>query len=180
MRNIALLALSATLSTAAAATVSGSQSTPLTVNVKNVCITAYTNPGYNGAAGMGRTWDKIDLGTVSAISNNVTADKLVMAVDCNYDTALKIITPTSVTMTRADKKYSFNITTNPWSATNPMHMSFSTAGSYEPGMLGGKYEYYEVKASFKLGGAGQNPNVAWTIPGGTYTGDMVVKFEYNE
>lgn len=182
MKRTALLATAILLATTAtAANVSGKQTTPLTLKVNNFCVMAYTEPQYNGAAGLDKKYNTLDLGTINAVTNNTVSDKMVMAVDCNKDTVLNIVKPSKVTLTNQNKPgVTFDITTDTWDAQHPLTMSFSNGNSRVPDYGFGGYQYYEVLASFKVGGAGTGANRAWSIPGGTYTGDLVVEFNYDE
>ncbi len=52
-------------------------------------------------------------------------------------------------------------------------MAFTT--THIQGNIGfGQYENYDVMASFKVGGSTGLANAAWNIPGGAYTGDLVI------
>ncbi|PTA68681.1 hypothetical protein [Deinococcus arcticus] len=194
MRKIALLALGLTASTAAAANVAGTQTTPLNMRVQNVCITGYTNPEYNGAAGLSRTWSAVNLntlggGVVSAVRNVTTPAIRALGVDCNHRTALTIAPIADITMTRdtsgGGQPYSFQIKGGAWSATNPWTMAVTNGitGTMNRNMGNGNtmtYQYYERLVTFKLGGAGSDLNTAWSVPGGNYTGNLVVSFNYDE
>lgn len=180
MKRTALLTTAVLLATTAtAATVSGKQTTPLTLNVQNFCVMAYTTPEYNGEAGLNRTNGTIELGTINAVTNRTVSDQRVMSVDCNKDTVLNITTPKSVTLTN-QKGNTVEIKDTTWDAQNPLTMSFSNGATRTPDFGFGGYQYYEVLASFKVGGAGTGANRAWSIPGGLYKGDLVVEFNYDE
>ncbi|MVN87733.1 hypothetical protein GO986_13285 [Deinococcus sp. HMF7620] len=174
MRNIALLALTAVLGTASAVT-TNTQTTPLKLKVDNVCVTAYS--GFDGAS-RNYTWGTLDLGKINAVSS-VTSSAQVLAVDCNYKTALTVIQPTSITLTNENGD-TFSINNDVWSLSNPLSVQFREAGSYTPNWGYGPYQYYAWSADFKLGGPGTGYGSAWSIPGGSYTGNLEVKFEYNE
>lgn len=174
MKNITLFATALLLGTASAATVPGSQTTPLTLKVNNYCQLA----NFKNEKTFSRTNNPINLGTVNAVTNVVVPATFVAGVDCNRSTALKVVTPTKVTMKSGTN--SFDITTDTWDAQHPMTMSFSQAGSFSPDYGYGKYDYHEVTASFHLGGSGTLLNRAFSIPGGNYTGDLVVTYSYDE
>lgn len=180
MKRTALLTTAVLLATTAtAANVSGQQTTPLTLKVNNFCVMGYTTPEYNGEAGLNKTYSTLNLGTINAVTNTTVSDQRVMAVDCNKDTVLNIVTPQSVTLTN-EKGNTVQIENTTWDAQHPLTMSFSKGATRTPDFGFGGYQYYEVLASFKLGGAGTGANRAWSIPGGTYTGDLVVNFNYDE
>ncbi|MBZ9716021.1 hypothetical protein [Deinococcus multiflagellatus] len=173
MRKIALLALTAALGTAAAA--GGTQTTPLKLKVDNVCVTAYS--GFDGES-RNMTWGSLDLGKINAVSS-VTASARVLAVDCNYKTALTVTPPTSITLT-SDKGDTFKINNAAWDLGNPLSVQFREDGSFTPNWGYGPYQYYAWTADFKLGGPGSGYGSAWSIPGGSYTGSLDMTFEYNE
>ncbi|KQR01085.1 hypothetical protein [Deinococcus sp. Leaf326] len=181
MKRTALLATAVLLgTTATAANVTGKQTTPLTLQVNNFCVMAYTNPEYNGSAGLDKTYETLNLGTINAVTNNTVSDKMVMAVDCNKDTVLNIVTPESVTLTNQKGDTIMIKKDVAWSPENPFTMSFSNGASRVPDYGLGGYQYYELLASFKVGGAGTGANRAWSVPGGLYKGDLVVNFNYDE
>lgn len=178
MKNIALFATALLLGTASAATITGSQTTPLTLKVNNFCQLANLNNGGATPKSFDRTNPAINLGTVNAVTNVVVPAKIVAAVDCNLGTAVKVSTPTKVTMKSSTN--AFDITTDAWDAQHPMTMSFSQAGSFTNDIGYGKYDYHQVTASFHLGGNSTLANRAFSIPGGNYTGDLVVTYSYDE
>lgn len=181
MKRTALLTTAVLLATTAtAASVAGSQTTPLTLQVNNFCVMAYTTPQYNGKAGLDKTYDTLSLGTVNAVTNNTVSDKMVMAVDCNKDTVLNIVTPETVTLTNQKGDTVLIKRDATWSPENPFVMSFSKGNSRVPDYGFGGYQYYELLASFKVGGAGTGGNRAWSVPGGLYKGDLVINFNYDE
>lgn len=180
MKNVALLALAASLTTAFAevapsSNVSGSSTTPLTLRVTNFCTLAYN--GFAAERDLDYTNTEINLGTVNAVTSNTVNGVRVLAIDCNRGTALNIHLPSSLTMSNGTD--SFQMTTSPWSQTNPLSMSFDQSGSYSPNWGFGNYQYYEVKASFKVGGA-SGQGQAWSMPGGTYQGELIISFDYDE
>jgi len=176
MKNIALFATALLLGTASAATVTGSQTTPLTLKVNNFCQLA--NTGGKVSDSFSRTYPTLDLGAINAVTNHVVNPVIVAAVDCNLGTALKVTTPTKVTISNGTN--SFDITTDAWDAKHPLTMSFSQAGSFTNDIGYGKYDYHEVKASFHVGGSATLANSAWSIPGGNYKGNLVVTYSYDE
>ena len=175
MKNILLLATTLLLGTAAAASVSGSQTTPLTLQVNNFCQLA--NVGGVTSPSFDRTYPTLDLGIINAITNN-SVSSVVAAVDCNRGTALNVHLPSSVTLSNGTT--AVNVTTDTWDDQHPLTMSFDQSGSFTNDYGYGPYDYHEVKATFKVGGSATLSNRAWSIPGGTYTGNLVITYDYNE
>lgn len=177
MRKIALLALTAVLSTATAA--SGSQTTNLELKVSNVCIAAYG--GFERGSqdlNVGNT-KTVNLGTINALTNVSVNDVVVLAMDCNYKTNIEPKFPDFVTLTN-EKGDTFNINNAAWSLSNPLSMQFREDGSFSPDWGYGLYELHRYVADFKLGGSGNGYQTSWSIPGGSYTGTLTVDFTYNE
>lgn len=182
MRKIALLALTTVLSTATAATgtVSGSQTTNLTLTVNNTCIAAFG--GFNNGSqdlNKGNT-STLNLPAISALTKKVVTGYQVLALDCNYKTAITPKFPESIVLTNQNGD-TFNINNAAWSTSNPLSVQFRKEGSYTPNWDGvGNYEFHRYVADFELGGSGNGYQTAWSIPGGNYTGTLTVDFTYNE
>jgi len=175
MKYVTLLASALMLGTAGAANVAGSQTTPLSLKVNNFCQIA--NTGGRTSDSFNKTYATLNLGTINAITSSTVPSTLVAGVDCNYKTALNIKTPKKVTLTNGTD--TVDVTTDAWDAQHPLTMAF-TNGSYTNDFGYGKYQYYNISASFKVGGSATLANRAWSIPGGTYTGNLVVSYDYNE
>ena len=176
MKNILLLATALLIGTAGADNITGSQTTPLKLKVNNFCQLAYTN--YITSETFSRTNDALDLGTINAVSNHQVGPALVASVDCNRKTVLNVITPTTLTLTNGTD--SFEMTTDVWGPMHPLTMSFDQSGSFTNDIGFGPYDYHEVKASFHVGGTPTLANATWAIPGGNYTGDLVISYNYDE
>ncbi|GGN40474.1 hypothetical protein [Deinococcus daejeonensis] len=173
MRKIALLALTAVLGTATA--VSGSQTTDLSLTVKNTCIAAYGGFQNAGPVNQGNR-NEFNLGEVSA-TKNITTTIPVLQMDCNYGTMIEPQFPPSITLKNGSTELVIN--NAPWSADNAFSVQFSGNQGFPTDSYTYPYYYHSYSATFKLGGDGHYGN-AWSIPGGTYTGTMTVDFTYNE
>lgn len=183
MKKLFVTAMAMALGAATAVNVPGTETTPLTMQVNNYCEFVDSPSGENGfwtQASGNRTRSTHNLGTITAVTSSTTGPITVLNINCNFGTALNITTPTSLNLTnQLDNSFVFQMNTSAWSQSNPLTMSFTggTATTLSNGFA--NYYNYEVKASFKVGGQGAS-NAAWGMPGGLYTGNLVVQFNYNE
>jgi hypothetical protein len=158
---------------------SGTATTPLKLIVNNFCQLA--NVGGVTSDTFNQSYSQINLGTINAVTNNSVPDTLVAAADCNKGTNLDVVFPSAVTLTSGSNSLTINntATSGPWSSSNPFTMTFKD-GSYTNTYIDSRYEYHNYSASFKVGGSTGLGNGAWSVPGGTYTGDLVITYSYTE
>lgn len=175
MRNVIMLASALLIGHSSAATVTGTQTTPLTLTVNNFCQLA--GLGGSTPTTFDRTNAPLNIGSINAVTQTILPLQFVGGVDCNYKTAVNVRTPTSVVLTNATGD-TVNITTDAWDDQHPLTMTFrQDFRTVDDGY--GPYQFYGIEAGFVLGGS-PTFNRAFSIPGGVYTGDLVITFDYTE